>query len=176
MRSALRSSDSLFRRSPRMSLSISTNVPSLFAQNALDNTTSSLDTSLQRLSTGLKINSGADGPAAYVISQQQQAQISGLQPAIQNTSQATDLVQTADGALGTISNLLTQIRGLALDSANSGVQDTAALAANQSQIANALQTIDNIAANTQFGTKKILNGTAGFGATSNDTVSFTGLG
>jgi flagellin len=159
-----------------MALSITTNVPSLFAQNALDKTSASLDTSLQRLSTGLKINSGADGPAAYVISQQQQAQIAGLQTAIQNTSKATDLVQTADGALGTISNLLTQIRGLALDSANSGVQDSAALAANQSQIANAIQTINNIAANTQFGTKKILDGTAGFGATSSDAVSFTGLG
>jgi len=159
-----------------MSLSITTNVPSLFAQNALDNTSASLETSLQRLSTGLKINSGADGPAAYVVSQQQQAQIAGLQTAIQNTSKATDLVQTADGALGTISNLLTQIRGLALDSANSGVQDAPALAANQAQIANALQTINNIAANTQFGTKKILDGTAGFSATSPDTASFTGLG
>src|SRR5579883_1445501 len=113
-----------------MSLSVTTNIPSLFAQNALGNTTASLDTSLQRLSTGLKINSGADGPAALVISQQQQAQIVGLQAAINNTSKAVDLVQTADGALGTISNLLTQIRGLALDSANSGVQDAPALAAN----------------------------------------------
>jgi flagellin len=159
-----------------MALSITTNVPSLFTQNALNNTTSALDTSLQRLSTGLKINSGADGPAAYVISQQQQAQIAGLQTAIQNTSKATDLVQTADGALGTISNLLTQIRGLALDSANSGVQDPTALAANQSQIQNAIQTIDNIANNTQFGSKQILNGSAGFNATSTDTTSFTGLG
>jgi flagellin len=159
-----------------MALSVTTNIPSLYAQNALDNTTSALDTSLQRLSTGLRINTGADGPAAYVISQQQQAQIAGLQTAISNTSQATDLVQTADGALGTISNLLVQIRGLALDSANSGVQDAPALQANQAQINNALQTIDNIAANTQFGTKPILNGSAGYGATSNDTVSFTGLG
>jgi flagellin len=159
-----------------MSLSVTTNIPSLYAQNALSNTTAALDTSLQRLSTGLKINSGADGPAALVISQQQQAQIVGLQTAINNTSKATDLVQTADGALGTISNLLTQIRGLALDSANSGVQDAPALAANQAQIENAIQTINNIAANTQFGTKKILDGTAGFSATSPDTASFVGLG
>lgn len=158
-----------------MALSITTNVPSLFAQNALDRTSASLATSLQRLSTGLKINSGADGPAALVVSQEQQAQIAGLQTAIANTSKATDLVQTADGALGTISNLLTQIRGLALDSANSGVQDPTALAANQAQIQNAIQTINNIAANTQFGTKRILDGSAGFGATSNDAVSFTGL-
>jgi flagellin len=156
-------------------LSITTNVPSLFAQNALANTTSSLDTALQRLSTGLQINSGADGPAAYVISQQQQAQIAGLQTAISNTSQATDLVQTADGALGTISNLLTQIRGLALDSANSGVQDATSLAANQAQIQNALNTIDNIANNTQFGSKQILNGDAGINATTSDTADLSGV-
>jgi flagellin len=158
-----------------MSLSITTNVPALYAENALSNTTSSLDTALQRLSTGLQINSGADGPAAYVISQQQQAQIAGLQTAISNTSQATDLVQTADGALGTISNLLIQIRGLALDSANSGVQDATSLAANQAQIQNALDTIDNIANNTQYGTKQILNGDSGINATTSDTADLSGV-
>ena len=158
-----------------MALSIASNVPSLAAQNALSNTSASLNTSLQRLSTGLKINSGSDGPAAYVISQQQQAQLAGLQTAIQNTSKATDLVQVAGGALGTISNLLTQIRGLALDAANSGVQDPTSLAANQAQIQNALQTINKIAANTQFGNQHLLDGSAGVSATSSNAAAFTGL-
>ncbi len=158
-----------------MALTIVSNIPSLFAQSTLGNTTSALDTSLQRLSSGLKINSGADGPAALVISQEQLAQIAGLQTAIQNTSKATDLVQTADGALGTINNLLTQIRGLALDSANSGVQDVTALAANQAQINNAIDTINRIASNTQFGTKKLLDGSAGISASSTDTADLTGL-
>jgi flagellin len=148
-----------------MGLLITDNISSLIAQNSVNSTSNSLATSLQRLSTGLKINSGADGPAALVISQEQLGQIAGLQTAIDNTSKATSLVQTAEGALGTINDLLTQIRSIAIDSANNGVQDANALAANQAQISNALDTIDRIANNTQFGTKKLLDGSAGITAT-----------
>ena len=141
-------------------LSINTNISSLVAQQNLSNATNSLDTSLQRLSSGLKINTGADGPAAYVISQQDGAQVAGLQSAISNTSQAVSLVQTAEGALGEVSSLLVQMGGLALSAANSAVNDPTSLAADQSQIQNALQTINNISTNTQFGTKTLLDGTA----------------
>jgi flagellin len=157
-----------------MALSISNNVSSLIAQNNLNMTQSALNTSLQRLSSGLKINSGADGPAALVISEEQQSQIAGLRTAVSNTSQAIDMVQTTEGALGTINNLLTQMRSLALSSANSGTNDSNALAANQSEIANALQTINQIAANTQYGTKKVLDGSAGLTGTS-DTPAITFL-
>src|SRR5437879_774865 len=109
-----------------MGLIITDNISSLIAQNSVNNTSSNLATSLQRLSTGLKINSGADGPAALVISEEQLGQIAGLQTAIDNTSKAVSLVQTAEGALGTINGLLTQIRSIALDSANNGVQDATA--------------------------------------------------
>ena len=135
-----------------------------------------LSTTLQRLSTGLKINSGADGPAALVISQEQQSQITGLQAAIQNTSEATSLVQTTEGALGTINDLLNQLRSLALNSANSGVNDPNAQAANQAEVANALSTIDRISTNTQFGTKKVLDGSAGLsGVSTNANVGFVSL-
>ncbi len=154
-------------------LGITTNVSSLIAQQSLSNTSSMLSKTLQRLSTGLKINSGADGPAALVISQEQQAQITGLQQAITNTSEATSMVQTTEGALSTINDLLNQIRSLALDSANSGVNDPNAQAANQAEVSNALQTIDRIATNTQFGTKKILDGSSGFTGVSNSSnISF----
>jgi flagellin len=153
-------------------LSILNNTASQQAQSALSMTNSNLTTSLQRLSTGLQINSGADGPAAYVISQAQQAQVAGLNQAIQNTNQAVDLVQTGDGALNEISNLLTQVRGLALDSANSGVNNAEAQAANQAQIANALSTINTIATSTQFNGNTLLNGSAGYNAvTSNSALS-----
>ena len=156
-----------------MSLVLNTNVSSLVAQNNLTNTSNSLNTSLQRLSSGLRINSAADDPAGLVISSQQGAQIAGLQAAIQNTTTATTLVQTAGGALTTINDLLTQIRSLAVSSANSGANDTNALAANQSQIANALSTIDRIASNTQFGTKNLLDGSAGLtGSTDNANTTF----
>jgi flagellin len=156
-----------------MSLSIMNNAASLTAQTNLGNTSAMMNQSLERLSTGFKINSGADGPAALVISEEQLNQIAGLQTAIDNTSKAVSMVQTTEGALGTINDLLTQIRSLALSSANSGANDANALAANQAQITNALDTIDRIAANTQFQTKHILNGSAGTsGSTDNANISF----
>lgn len=144
-----------------MALTITNNISSLTAQDNLSRTSSSLSTSLERLSSGLKINRGADGPAALIISEQQRAQINGLQAAIDNTSKAVSLVQTGEGALNEIASLLTKIRGLAVDSANIGVNDTNALAANQAEINNALATINSIANQTQFGQKKLLDGTVG---------------
>jgi flagellin len=155
-----------------MSMIVNDNISSLIAQNALDQTSNAMSTSLERLSTGLKINSGADGPAALVISEQQEAQISGLQAAIQNTQTATSVVQTTEGALSEVNNLLTQIRSLAVDSANTGANDANSLAANQEEVTNALATIDRIAADTQFGTQNVLDGSAGFTGTA-DTAGIS---
>ncbi|MBI3407997.1 MAG: hypothetical protein HY040_06530 [Planctomycetes bacterium] len=154
-----------------MSLSITNNVASLNAQNNLTRTSSMLSKSLERLSSGLKINRGADGPAALVISEQQRAQIAGLTAAIDNTSKAVSLVQTAEGALNEINSLLTRIRSLAIDSANTAVNDNSALTANQSEIQNSLDTITRIANNTQFGQQKLLNGTLGVTVTRTDVVN-----
>lgn len=155
-----------------MSLGIN-NVSSLIAENALNNTQNMMNQTMQQLSTGSTINTGADNPSGLVISEQQLNQISGLQTAISNTSQAVSMVQTTDGALGTINDLLTQIRSLAVSAANSGANSSDALAADQAQITNALNTIDSIAANTQFNNKNILNGSAGIsGNTSSTNISF----
>jgi flagellin len=132
---------------------------------------------LQQLSTGLKINSGADGPAAYVISQEQQAQIAGLQQAATNTSTAIAEIQTGEGAFEQINTLLTTARGLALSSANAGVNDSNSLNANQAELENILQSINNIANTTQFGQLKLLNGSSGIAVTqapTGYTVSGTG--
>src|SRR5437764_4485731 len=96
-----------------MGLSIMNNSASLVAQMNLGNTASMMNQSLERLSTGFKINNGADGPAALVISEEQLNQIAGLQTAIDNTSKAVSMVQTTEGALGTINELLTQKIGRA---------------------------------------------------------------
>src|SRR5258708_9760928 len=111
-----------------MALSVVNNIASLTAQHNLGKTSSSLNLSLERLSSGLKINRGADGPAALVISEQQRAQIAGLQQAIQNTEKGVTLVQTGEGALNEVSALLVKVRALALDSANSAINDPNALA------------------------------------------------
>lgn len=151
-----------------MSLTIANNALSQTAQNNLQKSTRDLKTSLERLSSGLKVNRGADGPASLVISEKQRAQISGLRAAIDNTEKAVALVQTAEGALTEINTLLVKIRSLAIDSANEGVNDEDALAANQAEIDNALETIDRIANNTQFGVKRLLNGEAGINGVSAD--------
>ncbi|MCA9188460.1 MAG: flagellin [Pirellulaceae bacterium] len=156
-----------------MSLVIANNVSSLVAQHHLTKTSIGLKKSLERLSSGLKVNRGADGPAALVISEEQRAQIAGLSKAIENTEKAISLVQTAEGALTEINSLLVQIRSLALDSANTGVNDDDALAANQAEITNALDTINRIAENTQFGTKRLLDGSAGItGAVTSTDITF----
>ncbi|HMP80347.1 MAG TPA: flagellin [Pirellulaceae bacterium] len=154
-------------------LGLVNNPGSLNAQHNLGRATSKLNQSIERLSSGFKVNRGADGPAALVISEKQRAQIAGLRAAIDNTDKAASVVQTAEGALSEINNLLVKIRSLAIDSANSGVNDDDALAANQAEIANALETIDRIAANTQFGEKRLLNGSSGLtGVASDSDVTF----
>lgn len=151
-----------------MGLTIANNVSSLNAQHNLNLASSRLSRSIERLSSGTRVNRGADDPSGLVISERQRAQIAGLQKAIQNSDKAVSLVQTAEGALSEINSLLLKIRGLAIDSANSGVNDMDAQAANQAEIQNALATIDRIATNTQFGTKNLLDGSSGISGIAND--------
>ncbi|MEZ6064991.1 MAG: flagellin [Planctomycetaceae bacterium] len=160
-----------------MSLSLTNNVSSLTAQHNLQRSSMNVARSVERLSSGLKVNRGADGPASLVISEKQRAQIAGLRQAIDNSEKAVSLVQTAEGALNEINSLLVKVRTLAVDSANTGVNDDDALAANQAEISNALDTINRIATNTQFGTKKLLDGSAGVGGTTSDAdVTFLKAG
>jgi flagellin len=160
-----------------MALTISNNIASLNAQNSLERTNGSLAKSLERLSTGLKVNRGADGPAALVISEQQRAQISGLRTAIDNTNKAVSLVQTGEGALNEVNKLLNKVRTLAVDSANSGVNDATSQAANQAEISNILTTIDRISSTTKFGSKNLFDGSAGVsGGTDSANVTFLKAG
>lgn len=144
-----------------MSLSINTNISAMIALQNLDATTVQEQDSIQRLSTGLRINSGADDPAGMIISQGMQSEITGITQAIQNTQNANNMAKTADGALGEIQSLLLDLRGLAVNAANSAVMDTAALQADQTQVQSILQSIDQIASSTEFDNKKLLDGSAG---------------
>ena len=158
-----------------MPLAIANNSSSLVAQHNLRKSTMAFKSSLEKLSSGLKVNRGADGPAALVISEKQRAQIAGLKAAIDNSEKAAALVQTAEGALNEINGLLVKVRSLAIDSANEGVLDADAQAANQAEIDNAMETIDRIANNTQFGTKKLLDGSAGFQGVASSPTDVTFL-
>ncbi|MBU8934549.1 MAG: hypothetical protein KOO62_11170, partial [candidate division Zixibacteria bacterium] len=141
-----------------MSLRINHNLAALNAHRNLVNTTAALSKSMQKLSSGFRINQGADNPAGLVISEQFRAQIAGLNRAIENSEGSISMIQTAEGALNEVNNLLISMRELAIHAANEGFNDADQLAADQAEIENAIATIDRIAANTQFGTKKLLDG------------------
>ena len=114
--------------------------------------------SLEKLSSGLKINRAADDAAGLIISEQMRAQIAGLNQAVDNTETAVAMVQTAEGALDEMNTLLNKARELALHAANDGANDSRQLEADQSELDNIISSITRIANNTQFGTKKLLDG------------------
>ncbi len=144
-----------------MAFRIFNNTQSLNALRNLNLTQSRLGSSLEKLSSGLKVNSGKDGPAALVISEKLRAQVAGLGQAIDNAEQAVSLTQLVEGSLNEVNTLLTSVRSLALHAANEGTLDADSAAADQAEIDNALETISRIAANTQFGTKLLLDGSRG---------------
>jgi flagellin len=138
---------------------INTNVGSLIAQNALATNTASYNTSLQRLSTGLKINSGKDDPAGLIASESLKSEEAGINSALGNAQRADNVVATAEGGLGEVSSLLTQLTSLVNSSANSGGLSSDEVNANQLQVDSILSTINRIAGTTSFDGKKLLNGT-----------------
>ena len=141
---------------------INTNVPSLIAQNRLQSSNRDLQTALTRLSTGLRINTGADDPAGLIASEALRSEITSLGKAISNTRRASQIISTADSALGQVSNLLNDIRGLVVEAANSGALSDEEIAANQLQIDSSLEAINRIAQTTTFQGRKLLDGSLDF--------------
>ena len=142
-----------------MSLRINQNIEALTANRYLAQNDEMLSKSIERLASGQKINSATDGPSSLVISESLRSQISSLKEAAQNSEIAASVVQTAEGAMDEVSRLLVNIRQRAVAAANTGVNNELVVAASQSEIQNALNSIDRIAQNTQFGSKPLLNGT-----------------
>jgi flagellin len=154
---------------------INTNVASLTAQNNLSNSQGGLSQSLERLSSGLRINSAADDAAGLAISTRMQAQINGLNQAAQNANDGISLAQTAGGALTSVSANLQTLRQLAVESANSTntSSDREALNAEAQQLTAAIQ---NTATTTQFNGENLLDGSFiaqqfQTGANANQTIS-----
>lgn len=136
---------------------INTNLGALYAQNALNGTTSALNRAVQELSTGQKINSPADNPAGYAIAQRFTTQINGLNQAVSNANQAVSLVQTATGAIQQQTNILQKIRTIAVQAANgsNSVTDRQSL---QNVVAQLTAQVNTIAKQTQFNGQNILDG------------------
>jgi flagellin len=140
-----------------MPQTINTNVASLNAQRNLNASQSEANTALQRLSSGLRINSAKDDAAGLAIANRLTAQINGINQAIRNAGDGISVAQVAEGALSETGNILQRIRELAVQSANSSnsSEDRAAL---QSEVTQLTAEIDRIANNTAFGSSKLLNG------------------
>lgn len=137
-------------------LSLHTNVASLSAQTSLTRTQTSLSTSMTRLSTGYRINSSMDDAAGLQIATRLKAQNSGMSVAMRNTQNSISLMQTADGALGEVNNILTRMKDLATQAADgsSSADDKSAMDAEYNSLTDELS---NIFSNTKFGGTKLLS-------------------
>ncbi len=141
---------------------INTNINSMIAQNTLMQQQNQLSKSLERLSTGLAINSGADNPAGLIASQNLQSQEASLNAAIGNAQRAEQISNIAEGGLQEIQSQLLQLQSLVGQTANTAGLSDAEKAANQQQVDAILQTIDRISSTTSFAGTKLLNGTYDF--------------
>ena len=148
-----------------MSFRVNTNVNAMNALRNVGQTGMGLSASINKLSTGLRINSAADDPAGLIISENFRAQISGIDQAIRNNQDAVNYAKTAEGALDEVNRLLRDARTLAVAAGNTGTLSAAQIQANQSQLNSIITSITRISQQTQFGTKKLLDGSAGVSGT-----------
>ncbi len=149
---------------------INTNVSSLIAQTNLARSQQSLQTSLTRLSTGLRINSGKDDPAGLIAAEVLKSDITATNTAISNSQTAEQLIATADSALGQVSSLLNDIRGLVSQAANTGALSADQISANQLQVDSSLAAIDRVSQTTEFQGRRLLDGSLDFLSTASPNV------
>lgn len=137
---------------------INNNIAAINATRNLNRTTFDLEKSLERLSSGLRINRASDDASGLTISEKLRSQIRGLNQALKNAEDAVSLVNTAEGALDETTSILQRIRELSVKAANTGGLDINAIQAAQDEIDSAIQEITRIGQNTQFSTRRLLNG------------------
>jgi len=156
-----------------MSLRINHNMSAANAHRNVVQNSNAQSKTMEKLSSGLKINRAADSPAQLQISENLRAQASGLRQSIDNSEMAISLMQTAEGALEEVSRALIQARQLAVHAGNEGANDQNMLQADQSEINNILEQVNRIATSTQYGHNYLLDGSrAGNGVTTGDYLEF----
>lgn len=156
---------------------VNNNISALFAQNRLANTNSALAKSLEKLSSGLRINRAGDDAAGLAISEKMRGQISGLNQAIRNSQDAISLIQTAEGALNETHSILQRMRELAVQASND-TNTTFDRAKIQDELSQLKTEISRISSQTEFNTQKLINGTFvnkefHIGANKDQTISLT---
>jgi len=156
-----------------MSLRINHNLSAVNAHRNVVNNSSAQQKTMEKLSSGLKINRAADSPAQLQISENLRAQGAGLRQAIDNSEMAVSLMQTAEGALEEVSRALVQARQLAVHAGNEGVNDPNMMLADQREINNILEQVNRVATSTQYGHNYLLDGSrAGNGVTTGANLEF----
>ncbi len=141
---------------------INTNVSALVSRHALQDSQQLLAKTLERLSSGLRINRGADDPAGLIVSERLRAEIGGVGQAIENSQRAMHVIATTEGALNEVAALLLDIKQLVLEAANTGAFSGDEIRANQLQIDSAVESITRIANTTTFAGRNLLNGSLGY--------------
>src|SRR5436190_3577710 len=137
---------------------INTNVASLTAQRGLSKSQRTLSDTLQRLSSGLRINRGADDPAGLIASEGLRSEIAGINQAVDNSSRASNVISTAEGALQEVASLLLNVKSLVIQAANEGALSPDEIAANQLQVDSAVESITRISNTTTFAGLHLING------------------
>src|SRR3954465_10714914 len=137
---------------------INTNVSSLTAQRGLSQSQKAMSTTLQHLSSGLRINRGADDPAGLIASEGLRSEISGINQAIDNSSRASNVISTTEGALSEVASLLLNVKSLVVQAANTGALSPDEISANQLQVDSAVQSITRISNTTTFAGLHLING------------------
>jgi flagellin len=137
---------------------INTNIQSLTAMRTMAKNQADQATRLQRLSSGLRINSGKDAPAALIASETLRAEIAGIHQAVDNSTRAGNVINTAEGALSEVSALLLEVQSLTNEAANTGALSPEEVKANQLQLDAILNSVNRISNTTQFNGVKLLNG------------------
>ncbi len=154
---------------------VNSNILAMGSLRNLQDTNMSFGSSMNRLATGLRINSAADDPAGLIVSESFRAQIAGIDQALRNNQDAVNYTKTAEAALDEVSKLLRDARSLSIASSNSATLSEAQRQANQNQLNSIINSVTRIAQTTSYGTRKILDGSAGTVAASTSSANVASM-
>jgi flagellin len=154
---------------------INTNIASLTAQANLGRAQGDLTVRLQRLSTGLRINRGADDPAGLIVSERLRSEVKGLEQAVNNSERASSVIATTEGYLAEVSDLLNSVKSLVIEAANTGAVSAEEIEANQLQIDSAIESITRISNTASFAGLQLLNGSLDYLISGVDTADINAV-
>jgi len=154
---------------------INTNIASLISRSNLNRTSNDLTTRLQRLSTGLRINRGADDPAGLIVSERLRSELRGIDQAVDNSERASSVIATTEGYLAEVADLLNSIKALIVEAANTGGLSQDEIDANQLQIDSALESITRISNTASFAGLQLLNGSMEYVTSGVATSAISGV-